>query len=97
MNDEAKLSMLLNKGLEPLEQKKVERLDVLISEKFTRAGLVARLCRGSGTGQQRVLTFFTDIKGTVKVGSVRANDFLTASDDEAVAIIDLSSSRMPAA
>ncbi len=92
MSDQAKLSMLLNQELEPTEQEKVELLDGLISEKFTRAGLVARLCRGSGTDQQRLLTFFSDIEGTVKVGSVRANDFLSASDKEAVAMIDLSSS-----
>ena len=92
MGDQAKLSMLLNEGLEAPEQEKVERLDGSISEKFARAGLVARLCRGSGTGQRRLLSFFNDITCTVKVGSVHANGFLTASDNEAVAMIDLSSS-----
>jgi hypothetical protein len=50
MSNQAKVSMLLNQGIEPAEQEKVERLDGLISEKFTRAGLVARLCRGSALG-----------------------------------------------
>ena len=91
MSNQAKVAMLLNQRLEPAEQGKVERLDGLISEKFTRAGLVARLCRGSGggAGQQRLLTFFSDITSTVKVGSIRASDFLTASNEEAVAMIDL--------
>jgi hypothetical protein len=89
MSNQAKVSMLLNQRLEPAEQEKVERLESLISEKFTRAGLVVRLCRGSGASQQRLLTFFGDITSTVNVGSVRAIDFLTASDEEAVAMIDL--------
>ena len=91
MNNQANLSMLLTKGLEPVEQKKIELLDPQISQKFQSAGLVARLCQGSGDGQLRLLIFFSDILGIDKVGSVSANNFLYASEKEAVAMINLSS------
>ena len=81
--------MMLCAGLEPAEQEKVERLDGPISERFTRAGLVARICQGSGRGDQRVLNFCGPA-GTV--GSVRAADFLSATDQDAVAMISLSRS-----
>jgi len=93
MNDQAKVSMFLNKDLEPAEEKKIELLEPQISQKFQNAGLVARLCQGSGDGQQRLLIFFSDITGIDKVGSVCANDFLSTSEKkEAVAMIDLSRS-----
>ena len=84
MNDEAKTTLLLCSGLEPAEQEKIERLDVPISERFIRAGLVARLCQGSGSGDQRILNF-SNPSGIV--GSIRAADFLATTDQDAVAMI----------
>ena len=89
MTDEAKVSMILCSGLEPAEQAKVERLDAPISEKFVRAGLVARICRASGTGDQRVHNFCEPPR---TVGTVRAADFLAATDVAAVAMITLAGS-----
>ena len=89
MSDQAKVSMMLCERLEPAEQEKVERLDAPISARFIRAGLVVRICQGSGSGDQRVLNFCGP-SGTV--GTVRAVDFLSAADQDAVAMIALSGS-----
>jgi hypothetical protein len=86
MSDKAKTSMLLCAGLEPAEQEKVERLDGPISERLMRAGLNARICQGSGEGGQRVLSFCGP---TGTMASISARDFLTASDEDAVAKIAL--------
>jgi len=84
MNDQ---TMLLNSMLEPAEKEKVERLDGAIAARFYQAGLVVRFCQGGGAGGQRSLTFFSDILGIDKVGSVRSADFLDASDIDVVARI----------
>lgn len=89
MSDEAKVSMMLCAGLELAEQEKVERLDGPISERFIRAGLVARICQGCGSADERALNFCGP-SGTV--ASVRAADFLSAADQDAVAMIALSDS-----
>lgn len=91
MNGPAKVSMILPKGLEQAEREKIGLLELQISQKFESAGLVVRLCHGSGDGQLRRLIFSRDILGSDKVGSVSAKDFLFASEKEAVAMINLSS------
>jgi hypothetical protein len=87
MSDQAKVTMMLCEGLKPAEQKKVERLDGPISERFIRVGLVARICQGSGSGLERVLNFCGP---SGAVGSIPAADFLASSDHDAVASITLS-------
>src|SRR5438045_2170699 len=69
-------------GLETAEQEKVERLDEPISQRFIRAGWVSRICQGSGIGTERVLNFCGP---SGAVGTIRAADFLAASDHDAVA------------
>lgn len=88
MSGQAKRSMMLCIGLEPAEQEKVQRLDVPISERFIRAGLVVRFCQGSGTDEHRALDF---VGPTGTMGTIRAFDFLSAADDDAVAMITLTS------
>ena len=86
-NDEAKLMTILCMGLEPAEQKKVERLDGPISQLFIGASLVARICQGVGLGSERVLNFSGP---TGIVGSTRATTFVAASDSDAINSIVLS-------
>ena len=86
MGEEAKMTMILCSGLEPIEQDKVERLDGLISDRLIQAGLVARICQGRGANDERFLEF-TGPAGIV--AKVRAADFLSASDQAAVAAIAL--------
>jgi hypothetical protein len=89
MDNQANVSMLVQRALEQAEKTKIERLDGAISEKFRCAGLVARLCQASGTGEERVLRFFSDIVGVAEVGSVRSEDFLRLPEAEAIAKISL--------
>ena len=84
-----KQSMMLCAGLEPAEQEKVERLDRPISVRFNRAGLVVRICQGSGDSEHRVLNFCDPNRSTV--ASIPAREFLAASDEDAVAKIVLPS------
>ena len=84
MSEDAETSMILCSGLEPTEQKKVERLGGLISEKLVRAGCAVRICQGRVDGDRRVLDFCGPA-GTI--ASVWASDFLAASDADAVAMI----------
>ena len=86
MSEESKMSMMLCRGLEPVEQAKVERLDVPISEKT-----FARICQARIDGDRRALDF-CDLAGTVVMASVWASEFLAASDADAVAMITLRSS-----
>jgi hypothetical protein len=71
-------------GLEPAEQEKVERLDGRISHVFICAGLAVRFCQGRADGDRRSLNFHG---GAGIVASISSREFLTASDDEAVALI----------
>jgi hypothetical protein len=91
MSDEARAGMIpFYVQLEPAEEEKVSRLDGLIAERFMRAGLAVRTCQGIGVGEQRTLNF-TDLPlplGKI-MGSVRAADFLSAADHDAVAMIRL--------
>jgi hypothetical protein len=89
MGEQAKITMMLCSGLEPAEQEKVERQDGAISGMFARAGRAVRICQGRGTDDQRTLDFY-DSAGIV--GSIRAADFLCASDQAAVTAIVLSGS-----
>jgi hypothetical protein len=84
MSEGAKISILLCMGLEPAEQRKVERLDGPIADVFIQAGVVARLCQGRTQGGERFLAF-TGPTGTV--ASVRAGDFMAASDRDAVEVV----------
>jgi hypothetical protein len=84
MSDQALVTMLLCADVEPAEQAKVERLDGPIAEKFRRAGFAVRICQGEVEGEQRVLRFYGP-RGVV--ASVSADDFLAASDKDAVARI----------
>jgi hypothetical protein len=84
MSAEAKVSMMLNWGLEPAEREKVERLDGPISVAFIRAGRVVRCCQGRITGDRRALDF-TGPTGTVS--SVSSDDFMSATDEAAVALV----------
>lgn len=89
MNNQAKTAMILNQLLERSEVAKVEELDIPISERFASAGLVARLCKGDGAGDNRSLIFYSDIVGITKVGSMPAKDFLRLPPDAAVSKIAL--------
>lgn len=89
MSEQAKQSMMLCEELQPAEQEKVDRLDSQIFTRFISAGLVVRICRGAGSGDDRVLVFCGP---TGEVAQVRASDFLSAPDREAVAIIALPTS-----
>lgn len=84
MSEQTKVSMILCTELAPAEQEKIERLDAQIFGIFTAAGLVVRICRGSGSGVDRVLDFCGPA-GTV--ATVRSADFLSASDRDALAMI----------
>lgn len=87
MGDEAKMSMIMCSELQPAEQEKVARLDGPISEKFTNAGCVVRVCQGRIDDERRVLDFCGPT-GTV-VASVDATEFLAASDTDAMAMITI--------
>jgi hypothetical protein len=89
MANQAKVSMMLCWGLERDEQEKLDRLDGPISARFIHAGLVARICQGSGRGDQRI-PHFCGPNGIV--GSIRASAFLAASDQNAVAMIAFANS-----
>jgi hypothetical protein len=78
------MTMMLCSGLEAGEQEKVERLDNPISEAFHRAGHVVRICQGRVEDEERVLDFCGP-KGVI--ASVPADEFMAASDAEAVAIV----------
>jgi hypothetical protein len=84
MSDSASVSMMLCAGLEPVEQEKVERLDGAIWETFHRTGYAVRICQGRTDGDNRFLDFCGP-KGIA--ASIPADEFLAASDDEAVNII----------
>ena len=88
MGDKKNIDIILGdeKKLEQKELDKIKRLNFPISMKFHHAGLFGvRLCQGSGTGQERLLIFGD--ANHFEVGSVRADDFLAASDGEAVEMI----------
>ena len=86
MTDDAKMSMILCSDLEPAEQEKVQRLDWEISENFTRAGHVVRLCRGRVDGDSRMLDFCTGLPGTTVI-AVPASKFLAASDAKTLVML----------
>jgi hypothetical protein len=83
MSDDACVSMMLCVGIEPDEQEKVERLDRPISETLYQAGYEVRICQGRTDGGYRLLNFY----GLKEIVSISAEEFLAASDSEAVDLI----------
>lgn len=84
MSGGAKMSMMLCMGLEPAEQKKVERLDGPLAGIFMQSGLVVRMCQGRTQGGQRFLDF-SGPAGTV--ASVNASVFMAVDDRDTVAMV----------
>lgn len=86
----ARMTMMLTDRLTPAEQEKVERLDAEIATKFIQAGLNVRIiCEGHGAGNNRVLEFKGLVDSAPLLASIRAEDFLSLSDEAAVVSIKL--------
>lgn len=80
-----KVTMMLNTGLDEVEQDKVERLDGPISSAFIRAGRTDRVfIQGRIDGGRRMIEF-RGMSGTLAI--VHAADFLAATNEEAVAMV----------
>jgi hypothetical protein len=89
MNDQATISMMMNRGLGPPEQEKIERLDGAVAVTFHRAGYAVRLCQGrTADDGSRWLDFCVDLLGQKIVASVSMDEFLTATDGDVVRLIE---------
>ncbi len=88
MNDQATVSMVMNRDLEPAEKEKVERLDGAIFSALKEAGYVVRVCQGRTVEDgSRRLEFCGDLIGQKIVAGVPMDEFLAATDKRVVGLV----------